>query len=191
MVQFQKWFAEARQADIPDWMEINAMTLATSDPHGGVTSRVVLLKGIEDDRLLFFTNYDSDKGNQIAANPQVSLCFFWPHLERQVRIDGTAGKADRQVSSDYFHRRPRASQLGAHVSRQSTEVPGRETLEDRMQELETQYADQDVPCPDNWGGYEVVPTKFEFWQGRPSRLHDRICYQKSADGTWTIVRLSP
>ncbi len=191
MVQFRKWFEDAQQPDLPDWMEINAMTLSTADSSGRVTSRIVLLKGIEVDRLYFYTNYESDKAHQIADNPLVSLCFFWPHLERQVRIEGRAEKTDRETSDDYFHRRPRDSQLGAHVSRQSAPVAGREILERRMEELESQYADRDVPCPEHWGGYEVTPSHFEFWQGRPSRLHDRIRFRKGDGGTWQVERLSP
>ncbi|MCG8652904.1 MAG: pyridoxamine 5'-phosphate oxidase [Pirellulales bacterium] len=192
MVQFQSWFSEALQSDRPAWMEINAMTLSTADPSSGaVSSRVVLLKGIQQGRLLFFTNYDSDKALHIAANPLVALCFFWPHLERQVRVEGLAAKSERQISVDYFHSRPRDSQLGAHVSVQSQPVPGREGLEQRMAQLQQQYADQEVPCPENWGGYEVQPTRFEFWQGRPSRLHDRLCYQQEQSGRWSVVRLSP
>ena len=190
LVQFGRWFEAANQPDLPDWVEINAMTLATSDPAGQVTSRIVLLKGIDRGRLFFYTNYDSTKGQQMAANPHVSLCIHWPHLQRQVRIEGTATKAERGQSEDYFHSRPRDSQLGAHVSQQSSVVSSRQQLEARMQELRAAYKGQTVPCPDNWGGYEVTPNHFEFWQGRPSRLHDRICYRRDNDN-WIIERLSP
>lgn len=190
MVQFQTWFDQAQQPDLPDWMEVNAMTLSTSDGSGGVTSRVVLLKGIDSGQLFFYTNYDSTKGRQLAACPRVSLCFFWPHLERQVRIEGTVGKADRDRSQKYFASRPRGSQLGAHVSKQSSIVKDRAELESNMKHLEQRYADSDVPCPENWGGYAVTPTQLEFWQGRPSRLHDRLCYQQK-NNAWEIVRLSP
>ena len=190
LVQFQSWFHQAQQPDLPSWMEVNAMTLSTTDGDSGVTSRIVLLKGVDEGKFRFFTNYDSAKGRQLASHPCVSLCFFWPHCERQVRIEGVAGKTTREVSVDYFGSRPRASQLGAHVSRQSSVVGARETLHSRMTQLESEFADREIPCPENWGGYAVTPTHFEFSQGRPSRLHDRICYQQTDNG-WTITRLSP
>lgn len=189
VVQFEKWFQESQSSDLPSWVEVNAMTLSTTDLAGKVTSRIVLLKGIEDGKFVFFSNYQSTKGVQIAANSLVSLCFFWPHLQRQVCIEGTASKTSRQVSETYFHSRPRGSQIGANVSKQSSEVTA-DALQTRMKELEQQYADQEIPCPDHWGGYEVSPSKIEFWQGRPSRLHDRIVFRRK-DNTWNIVRLSP
>lgn len=191
VVQFQRWFAEAQQPDLPPWMEVNAVTLATSDRHGRVSSRIVLLKGIDQGRFHFYTNYHSAKGRQLADNPRVSLCVFWPHLERQVRIDGDVEKVDRQRSEDYFRLRPRESQLGAHVSEQSAEVTGRDQLESRMEQLRREYEDREVPCPEHWGGYSVTPSVVEFWQGRTSRLHDRICYRQDDAGGWKIVRLSP
>lgn len=190
MVQFRNWFDAACQPDIPDWLEVNAMTLSTAGSDGTVTSRIVLLKGIENGHLYFFTNYESEKGRQIAENPNVSLCFFWPHLERQVRIDGTAAKTERAPSSDYFHRRPRESQLGALVSKQSRKVASRAELEQAVRESEEKWEGQEIPCPDYWGGYEVAPTRFEFWQGRPGRLHDRLCYRPEGD-QWEVSRLSP
>jgi pyridoxamine 5'-phosphate oxidase len=190
LVQFAHWFEQANQPDLPDWVEINAMTLATSSPGGHVSSRIVLLKGIDQGKLSFFTNYESTKGQQIGANPMVSLCIHWPHLQRQVRVEGTVTKSERAQSEDYFHARPRGSQLGAHVSQQSAVVANRQALDDRMSDLESQYADQRVPCPSNWGGYEVRPDIIEFWQGRSSRLHDRLRYRRDADG-WVIERLSP
>ena len=190
MVQFQRWFDEAQQPDLPDWMEINAMTLATADSEGKVTSRIVLLKGLEGGRLCFYTNYASEKGKQIAENPNVSLCFLWGHLQRQVRIEGNAMKADRGKSVDYFHSRPRESQLGAHVSRQSSVIDSSRTLQEQFAALESKYHQQEIPCPDHWGGYEVQPTRFEFWQGRPGRLHDRICYRQDGE-QWQLSRLSP
>lgn len=190
MVQFQRWFEEAQQPDLPDWMEVNAMTLATADTEGKVTSRIVLLKGIEDGHFCFYTNYESEKGQQIAANPQVSLCFLWGHLQRQVRIEGNAKQSLRSKSVDYFHSRPRESQLGAHVSRQSSVIDSSQSLNEQFKALESEYNQQEIPCPDHWGGYEVEPTRVEFWQGRPGRLHDRICYRRDGE-QWQLSRLSP
>lgn len=190
LVQFKNWFDQAQQPDLPDWVEVNAMTLSTADDSGCVTSRIVLLKGIESGRLCFFTNYGSTKAKQMLANPQVSLCFFWPHLQRQVRIEGSVEKTDRAKSEAYFHSRPRDSQLGAHVSAQSSQIESRDQMEQSMDEQIKKYSDRVVPCPENWGGYEVEPTRFEFWQGRPSRLHDRVRYELH-DSQWKIVRLSP
>ena len=195
MVQFEKWFEAANQPDLPDWFEINAMTLSTADESGRVSSRLVLLKGVERERFQFFTNYDSLKARQMSHNARVSLNFYWPHLERQVRVEGVVEKTDRSQSERYFHTRPRESQLGAHVSRQSSAVANRHELEQQLEQLQSHYAGQEVPCPENWGGYEVTPNQIEFWQGRPGRLHDRICYlrnDRSDDVTgWQIVRLSP
>ena len=190
MLQFQRWFEEAMQPDLPDWVEVNAMTLSTADAGGMVTSRVVLLKGIEGGRLCFYTNYDSTKGQQMALNPQVSLCFLWGHLQRQVRIEGTVTKSDRGQSSNYFRSRPRDSQLGAHVSQQSSVINSYGSLQDEFTALASRYEGQEIPCPDHWGGYDVQPNRFEFWQGRPGRLHDRICYRNTGD-QWQVVRLSP
>ncbi len=189
-VQFQKWFQEAQQGELPEWLEVNAMSLSTTDAEGHVTSRIVLLRGIDEGQFVFFTNYDSTKGRQLSVCPNVSLCFYWPHMQRQVRVEGQVSKTSRERSDQYFQTRPRDSQLGAHVSCQSAEIESRAVLEQQMAELKRQYGDNAVPCPKNWGGYAVTPTQVEFWQGRPSRLHDRIVYHAHDDG-WDIVRLSP
>lgn len=189
--QFLRWFAEAGADDKPEWLEINAMTLATSDPSGRVTSRIVLLKGIEAERFVFFTNYHSEKGRQMEANPQVSLCFLWPHLQRQVRIVGTVSKTSREASIGYFASRPRGSRLSANVSSQSDVVPDRAVLERSLADWDTRYEGRDdIPCPEHWGGYAVDPSEIEFWQGRESRLHDRMVYRR-AGSKWNLVRLAP
>ncbi|TWU06252.1 pyridoxamine 5'-phosphate oxidase [Stieleria varia] len=190
LVQFQSWLVEALNCGAPDWLEVNAMTLATTDGHGSVTSRIVLLKALEDDKFWFFTNYESIKGRQMQACPKVSLCFHWPHVQRQVRIDGTVEKATRERSETYFQSRPRDSQLGAVASNQSDIVADRETLERAMESAAMQFDGQTIPCPEHWGGYGVTPHSIEFWQGRVGRLHDRIHYTRS-DHQWIMQRLSP
>ncbi len=189
--QFVHWFHNANADDKPEWLEINAMTLSTADSAGRVTSRIVLLKGVEEGRFLFFTNYLSEKGLQMEANPQVSLCFFWPHLQRQVRIVGRVTKTSREASVAYFATRPRGSRLGANVSSQSQAVPDRKVLEQALSDWDQRYSDHDdIPCPEHWGGYAVRPDEIEFWQGRESRLHDRLVYHRDGDA-WRIVRLAP
>ncbi|MDV6028929.1 MAG: pyridoxamine 5'-phosphate oxidase [Phycisphaera sp. RhM] len=190
MVQFRTWLNEAMEGDLPEWVEANAMTLSTSDGHGGVTSRVVLLKGLDEGKFWFYTNYQSQKAQQIESNPNVSLCFLWPHVQRQVRIEGTATRTPRDQSVSYFRKRPHDSQLGAVVSQQSSVIESREVLEKRLAELKKQYADKEIPCPVDWGGYCVSPNRIEFWQGRESRLHDRLCYRQQAS-SWIVERLSP
>ncbi|MEM6689450.1 MAG: pyridoxamine 5'-phosphate oxidase [Planctomycetota bacterium] len=187
---FKNWFEQARQAEHPEWLEINAMTLSTVAADPSPDSRIVLLKGVEDGRFRFFSNYDSDKGRQIESNDRVALCFHWPHLQRQVRILGNAQKSAREITENYFQTRPRGSQLGALVSNQSQQTT-LEELQQKMADLEAKYAEQKVPCPAHWGGYDVEPTRIEFWQGRPSRLHDRIVFKLSGDSSWVIERLSP
>lgn len=190
MVQFRTWLNQAMEGDLPDWVETNAMTLSTSAPDGTITSRIVLLKGLDQGKFWFYTNYGSEKATQMEANPKVSLCFLWQHLQRQVRIEGTVQKLPREQSVSYFRKRPRDSQLGAIVSAQSRVIESRAVLEEQLEELKRRYTDGEIPCPDDWGGYCVSPTRVEFWQGRQSRLHDRLRYRKEGLG-WTIERLSP
>ncbi len=185
--QFTVWFDEAASAQI---LDVNAMTLATTTPEGDPAARIVLLKGFDDDGFVFFTNYDSAKGLELAAHPRACLLFFWVELERQVRITGSVTKVSKTESDEYFHSRPFESQVGAWASAQSTPVADRTVLETRYAELAAQYAGQTVPLPAFWGGYRVAPEQVEFWQGRPSRLHDRLLYTR--DGVhWTRSRLSP
>lgn len=186
--QFGLWFKEAENAGIDD---VNAMTLATADANGRPSARIVLLKGFGPEGFEFFTNYESRKGMELAAQPQVSLLFFWQPLARQIRIDGVAEKLSAQANDAYFASRPRESQIGAWASNQSTVVSGRPFIEDRFAEMTRKFADQPVPRPPYWGGFVVRPQRFEFWQGRPSRLHDRVLYQRAPNGSWLRSRLSP
>ena len=186
--QFDKWFKEALKASVP---EPNAMTLATATSDGRPSARIVLLKGYTSDGFVFYTNYLSRKGKELTKNPLAALVFFWESLERQVRIEGTIEKLSREQSEAYFHSRPKGSQIGALASPQSQEISGREILDDKMQQLEAEYADKEVPKPSYWGGYIVKPRLIEFWQGRSSRLHDRIVYKKTDNKNWKIVRLAP
>jgi len=189
--QFRAWLDEALAAKID---EPTAMTLSTVDvTTGQPSSRVVLLKGLPaDDGFLFFTNYDSHKGRELATQPLAALNFFWPALERQVRVEGRVEKASDAVSTEYFQSRPRGSQLGAWASPQSQPVPDRAELEAREQVMEHRFAGQELlPRPPHWGGYVLRPTRVEFWQGRPSRLHDRLQFNRQADGSWQISRLAP
>jgi pyridoxamine 5'-phosphate oxidase len=212
IAQFGRWFADAalqrsaggrlRQFGIGIYkafavlfgarsVEANAMALATAGADGKPSVRMVLVKGVDSRGFVFFTNYDSRKGRELAANPNASLAFYWPDLERQVNIAGVVTKLPRAESDAYFHSRPRGSQVAALASEQSSPVADRATLEARVRELQQQYAGTTVPLPDDWGGYVLAPERIEFWQGRASRLHDRISYSRTADGTWQVQRLQP
>ncbi len=191
IAQFTAWFDDAQSAESADWFEPNAMTLATSDLSGQVSARIVLLKNISPSGLTFFTNYQSNKARQLLENPRASLVFYWPHRERQVRIEGQVSKTDAATSDEYFHARPRESQLGAIASPQSQPLADRKTIEAETKKLASEYGDQEIPRPEYWGGYLLQPNRFEFWQGRPSRLHDRLVYTRQPDKNWTITRLAP
>ena len=188
IAQFQKWFDEALKANL---IEPSAMTLATVDKDGTPSSRIVLLKGAEERGFTFFTNYESRKGRELAANARAAFTLFWPELEREICIAGTVSKTTRAESEKYFAIRPRGSQLGAWVSKQSSVVPDRAFLETCLAEAEKQFINREVETPPYWGGYLLAPTRIEFWQGRPNRLHDRFQYTKLPDGSWRIDRLSP
>ena len=186
--QFTRWFKEARNAEVP---EPNAMHLSTVSSDNRPSGRIVLLKGIEDRQFLFYTNYRSRKGQEMDRTPYAALTFFWAELERQVRIEGTISRVNEQTSNDYFHSRPRDSQIGAWTSPQSQFIDSREVLNDRKADFTQKFTNQPVPRPPHWGGYTLSPEAIEFWQGRPSRLHDRVFYQRGSDGSWQIQRLAP
>lgn len=188
IAQFEKWFKEAMQAEV---LEPTAMTLSTVTEDGRPTARVVLLKGVEKNKFSFYTNYQSKKGKELEHNPACALTFFWPELERQVRIEGVSERLETAVSEAYFQSRPRGSQVGAWASPQSSIIKDREILEARVKEIEKRFEGKEVlPKPHQWGGYAVEPFEIEFWQGRASRLHDRIVYYKN-EGEWVIHRLAP
>lgn len=188
IAQFRVWFAQAQEAR---GSEPNAMTVATADESGNPSARIVLLKEVDERGFVFFSNYLSQKGRQLTENPRIELLFYWPELERQVRVHGSVTRVAREESEAYFRSRPLGNQLGALVSQQSQVIGGRDELERAHEQLLETYADGSVPMPDAWGGFRVSPETIEFWQGRQSRLHDRLRYRKAEDGTWVIERLAP
>lgn len=187
--QFSIWFQDALDTE---FMEANAMTLSTESHEGKPSSRIVLLKGFDKSGFRFFSNYESPKGKELEANPHAALCFLWPVLERQVRIEGEVHKLSREESEEYFQQRPRDSQLGAWASEQSQTVESREELEANFAKMEKRFTNEQIPTPEFWGGYVLEPASVEFWQGRKGRLHDRIKYLNSDDDQdWKIQRLAP
>ncbi|AKQ45522.1 hypothetical protein TH63_07470 [Rufibacter radiotolerans] len=187
--QFGTWMQEALTAKVE---EPTAFTLSTADAQGKPTARIVLLKALGPEGFVFYTNYESRKGQQLLENPYAALTFFWPSLERQVRIEGNVERVPAEASDSYFHSRPRGSQLGAWSSPQSQPIEDRSVLENLAKEYEAKFSDLDVmPRPPHWGGYLVKPQKIEFWQGRQNRLHDRLLYELQPDGTWHLQRLAP
>jgi pyridoxamine 5'-phosphate oxidase len=186
--QFEKWFQEAEAAKIP---EPNAMTLATVGRDHRPAARTVLLKGCDGRGFVFYTNYESRKGRELDANPRATLLFPWVAMERQVVVEGPVARVAREESEAYFHSRPRQSQLAAWASPQSTAVAGRAVLEESYRVVEKKYEGREVPLPPNWGGFRLAPETVEFWQGRRSRLHDRLRYRREAAGDWVIERLAP
>lgn len=187
LAQFQKWFDAAIEAQV---LEPNAMTLATANPSGQPSARTVLLKGLDSRGFIFFTNYDSPKGRDLAQNPRAALLFYWRELERQVSVRGVASRISREESEAYFKSRPLGSKLAAWASRQSEKIPHREFLQNNLAAVIRQYPGEEVPVPPYWGGYVLAPETIEFWQGGAGRLHDRFCYMRQERG-WLIERLSP
>jgi pyridoxamine 5'-phosphate oxidase len=183
---FKLWFDQAVSAECP---EPNSMTLATADKAGNPSARIVLLKGADENGFSFFTNYESQKGKELAVRPQAALLFHWHELERQIRIQGVVERISATESDEYFHSRPSASRIGACASPQSSVIPNREFLEEAEKKFKAEFGDT-PPRPEHWGGYRLRPTEMEFWQGRPSRLHDRIHY-KLDGSTWQVNRLAP
>jgi pyridoxamine 5'-phosphate oxidase len=186
--QFEIWLKQALAAEL---IEPNAMTLATVNREGKPTARMVLLKGFNENGFVFFTNYDSHKGNHLKENPWAALVFWWGELERQVRIEGKVEKVSQQESDLYFQNRPNGSQLGAYVSPQSQVIESREILDLRLRDFQQKFKDRVIPRPSHWGGFRVIPSQIEFWQGRTNRLHDRLRYRLLNDGTWLRERLAP
>lgn len=190
LLLFHKWYQEAFEKNCAD---PHAMVISTVNTDMQPSSRTVFMKELVEEGLIFFTNYNSQKGKEMIANPKVSILFYWDCLERQVRIHGEAKKAPKEISDDYFASRPRGSQIGAWASHQSDEIDSRELLEKSFQEAEEKFKGKKVPRPDFWGGFLIKPTYFEFWQGRPNRLHDRICFEKTnkSNPSWNVIRKNP
>jgi pyridoxamine 5'-phosphate oxidase len=187
IAQFERWFAEAREAKV---MEANAMALATATRKGSPSVRMVLLKGVDQRGFVFFTDYRSQKGVELATNPRAALVFYWAELERQVRVTGRVSRVPREESEAYFHTRPRLSRISAFSSHQSQVIPDRKSLEERAREIAARYPGDQIPLPEHWGGHRVTPEMIEFWQGRENRLHDRIRYRRDGE-EWVRERLSP
>jgi pyridoxamine 5'-phosphate oxidase len=191
IAQFQKWFDQAKLALAQKEIDVNAATLATAEKNGKPSARIILLKGLDERGFIFYTNYDSRKGRELFKNPNASLVFYWQQLERQVCIAGLVEKTSRKESEKYFKSRPRGSQLAAWASNQSDVVADRAALEAKWNEMEKKFPDKEIPLPPNWGGYVLKPKRIEFWQGRPSRLHDRFCYTRQKNNSWRLERLAP
>ena len=186
-IQFSKWYKSILSSNLS---EPTAMMLTTADVNGNPSARIVLLKEIDDSGFVFYTNYESRKGKELKENPKAALTFFWDKPQRQIRIEGKIEKISKEISKKYFSSRPRESQIGTWVSAQSSVIPNREYLENKFDELKEKFNNENIPLPDFWGGYRVIPNYFEFWQGRENRLHDRICYKRE-NNEWKIFRLSP
>jgi len=186
-IQFIKWYENILNSNLN---EPTAAMLSTADTNGNPSARIILLKKIDDSGFIFYTNYESRKGNDLKENPKAALTFFSDELRRQIRIEGIIEKISRETSKEYFSSRPRESQIGAWVSAQSSVIPNREFLENKFDELKEKFGNAEIPLPDFWGGYRLIPNYFEFWQGRENRLHDRICYKKE-NAEWKIFRISP
>ncbi len=186
-IQFTKWYESILDSNLN---EPTAMMLSTADVNGNPSARIVLLKEFDDSGFVFYTNYGSRKGKDLKENPKAALTFFWDEQRRQIRIEGSIEKISLETSREYFSSRPRESQIGAWVSAQSSVIPNRDILENKFDELEEKFGNEEIPLPDFWGGYRLIPNYFEFWQGRENRLHDRICYKKE-NNEWKIFRIAP